>query len=251
VFSNLIENNIVKMMFKGIVLSPILESDLMLHPINFNEWPEKSKVTDNFMVAYNESKLTLRYKYSEIFKEQFKTEEIERLEIEAGTYVNKGERIGKINFEINMLSDCSPHENDTIMDALSQSDELEVFDIHVVKDTIDYKFYTFAFNIHLVGFYVHISYIVILMSYIIETFLGELDELPDGSLGSMPEPTRWLLWCSIVCLLYPTMFEVNQLQKQGLKYLSGVWNYIDIAHIVLGYVNIYTQLHAGSMSFVS
>ena len=78
VFSDLLTGNFVKMMMKGVTLSRILESDMVLHPINFNDWPEKSSANDNFLVPYNGSKLTLRYKYPEIFPDQHAKEELER-----------------------------------------------------------------------------------------------------------------------------------------------------------------------------
>ena len=103
----------------------------------------------------------------------------------------------------------APFEGDSIMEALANCEELEVFQIHVVKDMIDYKFKSFAFHIHKVGFIVHTIYIAILMFYINKTFLGELDTKEDGSIGTMPEPTIWLLKLMLVCLIYPTLFDGN------------------------------------------
>jgi hypothetical protein len=48
------------------------------------------------------------------------------------------------------------------------------------------------------------------------------------------------------CLVYPTFYDGTQAIKQGGSYLSDPWNYLDIMHIFLGYLNIYTQAKTGT-----
>ena len=54
-----------------------------------------------------------------------------------------------------------------------------------------------------------------------------------------------------VCLIYPLGYDGTQMVKQGAEYLQDPWNYIDMAHISLGYVNIYFQYFYGTIEFPS
>jgi len=47
----------------------------------------------------------------------------------------------------------------------------------------------------------------------------------------------WLIILGI-CLLYPLGYDGRQAIKQGSDYLSDVWNYMDMMHLSLGYVNL-------------
>jgi hypothetical protein len=43
------------------------------------------------------------------------------------------------------------------------------------------------------------------------------------------------------CLVYPLIYDGNQFLKQGpAEYFDDPWNYLDMAHITLGYFNIYS-----------
>ena len=53
-----------------------------------------------------------------------------------------------------------------------------------------------------------------------------------------PEPD--ILWLYILgaCLLYPLAYDSRQAIKQGSEYLQDVWNYMDMMHLSLGYLNL-------------
>jgi len=57
------------------------------------------------------------------------------------------------------------------MDAVSNSDELAIFNTDTIRDMIDYKWETFARRQHLFGGFVHMCYLVVLILYINHTFL--------------------------------------------------------------------------------
>lgn len=241
IFSNLITDNVVQMITKGITLSPLFRSDLVLHPINYNDWPEKSETEKDMLIPYNESKLTLRYKYPQIFKEIYDREEKEKQQILDGTYISTGKRVNKINFELNMLTNTKDYEGDTIIEAISNSEELEIFQVHAIMDLIDYKFDSFAYKIHRVGFTIHMIYIFFMMLYINEYYLGDVVKDDTGKIISAPVPGNFHLSFILACLIYPTLFDGNQMIKQRGEYLDDPWNYIDIVHISMGYFNIYCQ----------
>lgn len=107
----------------------------------------------------------------------------------AGTFVSSGARHSKLKFELNMLLTVDQFDGDSIMEALANCEELSVFNVHTVIDLIDYKFDSFAYRIHRVGFGMHLVYVLMLLSYIIFTFLGDLDkDLDTGEFRSYPEP---------------------------------------------------------------
>jgi len=57
------------------------------------------------------------------------------------------------------------------MDAVSNSEELGIFETDTVRDMIDYKWNSFAKKQHLFGGFVHMVYVVVLILYINHTFL--------------------------------------------------------------------------------
>ena len=52
------------------------------------------------------------------------------------------------------------------MQAISESDELELFETDLVVDLIDYKWDRYARSRHIFGFLIHLCYIFIMMDYI-------------------------------------------------------------------------------------
>jgi len=61
----------------------------------------------------------------------------------------------KINYTLNIL--CSMSEEDgKLIDALTESEELSIFETCLVRDLIDWRWSKFAMRIHVVGFKIHI-----------------------------------------------------------------------------------------------
>ena len=52
------------------------------------------------------------------------------------------------------------------MQAISESDELEIFETDMVVDLIDYKWECYARNRHIFGFMIHLCYIFSMFYYI-------------------------------------------------------------------------------------
>lgn len=58
---------------------------------------------------------------------------------------------------------CSMSEEDgKLIDAIANSEEMEIFVTDLVQDLIDFKWTRFAKKVHLRGFYFHIAYIICL-----------------------------------------------------------------------------------------
>lgn len=88
--------------------------------------------------------------------------------------------------------------------------------------------------------------------YINQVYLLKLDPIynPDKPEIYLTESiTKKSAMLSFIGLLlsYPLIYDGSQLMKQGpFEYFSGFWNYVDIFHILGGYLNIYLQLTYGS-----
>jgi len=51
-----------------------------------------------------------------------------------------------------------------------------------------------------------------------------------------------LCWGLLICLIYPMVYDLLQLKKQGLsEYFSDKWNYLDQGHIWIGIANVFIQ----------
>jgi len=62
----------------------------------------------------------------------------------------------KINYTLNLL--CSMSEEDAkLIDAICDSNELELFETKLLRDLIDWRWNAFAMKIHKVGFYIHLT----------------------------------------------------------------------------------------------
>ena len=63
VFANLFDNNLVTLISKGVTLSPLFESDIFQHKIEYAEWPSAHRDTTKKLKPYDESLFDLRFAY--------------------------------------------------------------------------------------------------------------------------------------------------------------------------------------------
>ena len=83
-------------------------------------------------------------------------------------------------------------------------------------------------------------YQLMLILYINHTFL--VLEAGYDTLGTIvnPEPDYVYLYVIVICLMYPTLYEIRQLKKSGpWLYLADLSNWLDILHVYGGYANIF------------
>ena len=114
---------------------------------------------------------------------------------------------------------------------------------------LDYKWEKFAQTQHRIGATIHWTYVLVLIMYINFQYLeAKIDyKLKPGHDGKqlddyerLPEEANPIyLWVLFGCLFYPLIYDGTQMLKQKGEYLLDPWNYIDMMHISLGYLNIY------------
>jgi hypothetical protein len=114
-------------------------------------------------------------------------------------------------------------------DAASKNGELDVFAHESVKNMIKFKWESYAYKNHYLGFLMHIQYILCMALYIYNTFLiGVYARVAN-------EVWTWLL---VLGITYPFIYDTIQFYKQGWGYFLDSWNYTDMAFQYSGLVNI-------------
>ena len=149
---------------------------------------------------------------------------------------------------------------------------------------LEFKWESFSQRIHYLTASIHVVYVASLITYVWKTFLirqaydpynpewadlpSEIrcglteDELSDKFADNMfrpPQdlriypPTSYLhLFMFGICLIIPLFYDSYQALTAGAhEYLSQGWNWIDMTHIILGYVNIPMQMTAGTWNIYS
>mmetsp|Transcript_802 Transcript_802/g.1015 ORF Transcript_802/g.1015 Transcript_802/m.1015 type:complete len:143 (-) Transcript_802:918-1346(-) len=128
-FAHLFENNLVDLLNKGVQMTELFNSYVFNYTFDYDEWPATSVDTRRILAPYNSSIFRLRFHYVTTFRETWEKEE----DPEESHHKQR-----KIKYQCNLLSSMSEKEG-TIMDAISNSDELEIFNTDVVRDLIDFK----------------------------------------------------------------------------------------------------------------
>uniref|UniRef100_A0A7S3ILI3 Ion transport domain-containing protein n=1 Tax=Strombidium inclinatum TaxID=197538 RepID=A0A7S3ILI3_9SPIT len=254
VFSHLFEFNLVDLLNKGVTMAPLFNSSIFNHTFDFDEWPATNSNTKKVLAPFNKSMFKLRFEYPDIYRNIYLKDHAREQKALAGKLDLSMQKVFKIKYQLNILTSMS--ENDgSITEAISSSEELEIFKTDVVKDMLDYKWQAFAQRQHRIGAFIHTIYVIVLILYInlqyLETPVTYVPaagcttkniETEDCSISRSTDPADpYYLWIIFVCLFYPLAYDGTQAFKQGASYLEDPWNYVDIMHISLGYVNIYTQ----------
>lgn len=126
----------------------------------------------------------------------------------------------------------------SLINAISNSNELAIFQTELVKDVLDYKWQAFASRTHMMGWFFHLAYVISLMVFINQNYLRLIRD-------DSQRPDQNLLMVIAGCLVYPLLYDGTQAIKQGTRYLYDKWNYLDVLHIALGYTNLYLQWKDG------
>ena len=243
VYASLFHHNLVEMMNKGVQVAALFTSKILFRQFDYDNWPAISANHDKIIAPFNNSIFKLRYHYSNVFRKLWEHEQDrEEQELKSGSESEEGKKL-MIVYKINFLPSLSD-EDGTLMEAIANSTELEIFETDAVKDLLDYKWSAYASSIHILGFLFHLSYILELLQYLNITFLWDWDPVLNADRDDIIDvrPHTMYLWVICVLLLYPLGYDGNQLYKQGRLYWNDPWNYVDILNIGLGYANVGLQL---------
>lgn len=81
-------------------------------------------------------------------------------------------KVFKVKYHTNILPMVDESEG-RLINAIAESDELSIFETHLVQDLVDYKWNNFALRQHSIGLFFHVLYVFSLLYYINVTFLIE------------------------------------------------------------------------------
>lgn len=164
-------------------------------------------------------------------------------------------------------------EDGDIVQAIAESNEVELFLTDTVMDMIDFKWERYASRIHILGMIIHVIYLIYLLIYVKLTFIDEvaidpnhmvpmhavrdddkdiqhkLDQLkktdPDKDNRIYPDAPQGLVVQGVL-LIYPMLYSARQWLRSGMVYWITPYYWIEILNIVFGWWSIYCQLYWGT-----
>ena len=113
-------------------------------------------------------------------------------------------------------------EEGQLIGAISESEELRIFETDLIREVIDFKWDAFAAKQHRFGACIHLCYLIILIMYINDTFLEKQPVWADDikvedrtviNRKEGPKVSPGYLCVVFVCLLYPTFYDGTQACK--------------------------------------
>lgn len=108
----------------------------------------------------------------------------------------------KIKYTLNILpsvtyvDDACSGVND-LLEALGDTDEQEIFDTRIVKDFYEYQWQNYAKHVHYFGAGIHLIYCLVFLTYVNQIYLYR-------NFSSRVA----LCWTMLVCLIYPSQYEI-------------------------------------------
>ena len=217
VSSYLFQKNFPDLIEKGVLIKPLLDSEVFSFSFDLDEWPTSHFNPDELIRPFNVNIFQIRKHYSTIFPE----EEFEPMDsIEDNSADKKSfdsSKIYKIKYSINLLPSLGTHifynynpytkkytkelhnEGVNIPGLFCDSDQLEIFDCETLQELIEFKWNEFGMPLHLFGIIIHFCYIVILFLYTNLIYLQGLEE------GNVHNPYSIYLLAGII---YPALYEI-------------------------------------------
>lgn len=252
VFSHLFEHNLIEMIFKGADLTELLNSEIFNYTFDFDDWPSTHPNTEKMSHPYNGSFFRLNYAYPNVFKNIFDQD----MRISDEKKANM--RPFKIFYQLNLLPAMS-EEDGQLMEALSLSDEVTMFDCDVVKDLIEYRWNKFAFRYHFKGALAHLIKLIALILYINYIYLTHRDKMKnkDGSYNTgyyvsykenaLPDD-YWMYYLGTIffVMFYPAWHDLQQISAIGpIKFCHVGINVLNVFALGTGFYSCYLQIFDG------
>jgi len=226
-FFFLFDDIFLELMKQGISVTRLLESDILTHEFDVEEYPAIHQDNSYLIKPYNGSIFQLKGTYSQVFTNFANS---------GGEDEDKEKKFYKIKYTLNLLPSVTYQNGESIlmnelMDILGNTEELEIFRTKAVEDFFTYQWENYAKHLHYFGGFVHFVYVILFFIYCDQVF------------NERNYDNRVILcWLMLVCLIYPMVYDFLQLKKTGLgEYLADPWNYLDQGHIWFGIANVFIQ----------
>ena len=117
----------------------------------------------------------------------------------------EGKKIYKIKYTLNLLPQTS-EEEDSLMNALGETEELQILSTKAIRDLLEFRWNKYAFKFHYIGLSFHVIYVLafnIYVSYFIQLPKLNKDESSTG------RQVLLVFLNSIMglCLIYPMIYD--------------------------------------------
>ena len=188
----------------------LLESDILSHCIEFDDWPQTHTNPETKIEPYNHSLFTLRSStsYDAVFGEQFPYEDLS-YELQQ----NPKTKIHKIKYTVYLLTDMDD-EDFQLMNILGETNDLEIFRTQVIKSLIEFKWTKYAGKVHYVTAGVHMIYVCLFFLHVnqayIQTRLHPVDEEEAGTTSPIGS---YYLFPMVLCHVVAMAYDTRQLIK--------------------------------------
>jgi len=250
--SFLFAKNFPELIEKGIEVKKLLDSSVFNYEFDLDEWPSSHFNPDECLRPFNENLFMIRKHYRTVFPEN----DFTPLDEITNDQKLESSKIYKIKYSVNMLpaigtylgKEYDPYtqywtkqiENGDInvLGLCAESDELAMFESETLRDLIAFKWAQFGMKFHLVGFFVHIAYIIILFMYTNLVYVhgfssggeegGDTGAGGDSKGGDESGGLSIILLCGV---LYPAIYETVQMAKDAGGYFEDLGNYVDLVYI--------------------
>lgn len=240
-FSFLFQDTLISLLQKGIKVTQLLQSDIFEHTFELESWPAIHTDPESRMKPYSGSVFQLKDQYNNVFHDvpdvapsSSLNSSMRKRKEDSGENIKQ--KFYKIKYTLNTLPMCTYEDGkcknlDGLMDALAETDELSLFEAKVVNDYYDFMWNMYAKHIHYFGACVHFIYLILFVTYVNQIYLNR-------NFGVRVP----LVWCMVLCLIYPAYYDLKQLTKVGLlEYFQDPWNFVDQGHIWIGLASLFVQ----------
>lgn len=233
--SYLFEDNFIMMLSWDINVIPLLNSKILFEQFDFDQWPNIHHDETKMIEPYNESIFNVSQQYPKVF--HFLT----GCNGEHASSQGQGSLVHKIKYTLSVLPNMRDEQNGvSLIDMLATTDQIDVFSTKPVQSIIQFKWDRYSQKFHKLFASIHMVYLLTFLLYVNEIYIhGRFEHQPK------------MLLLMLLCNMTASFYDLFQLKLTGfLDYFTDIWNYVDILHVYIGYINLYYQFSSKRKSEV-
>lgn len=150
------------LMEKGIELSDLLNSNIFYYKFDFQDWPTIHENPSALILPYNDNIFRLRDYYESMFgKLDDFNFHLQGKNIRPSlNFTKEIKKVKKIKYSLNILPSILDSAQITLVHALGNTDELNIFNSKVLFDLLEFKWQVYAGIIHKVSLLSHCCYLI-------------------------------------------------------------------------------------------
>eukprot|EP00347_Sterkiella_histriomuscorum_P017796 403347960 len=222
VFNYLVDKNLISLIEMQINLNDYFESNLPVTKINNQTFPDLHVDDQTLILAVPliQNPIEILEKYDEIFEGLLKQHTF-----------NEHEKLTSIEYFLINLPVTLTKEPKKLMQVLSKSENIEIFEYLAVQAIIDFKWYQYTKQFFQKQFFI---FLVFCFTYIFEV-LYTLINVNRRENPIVDDRNPIVLYTfkavSLIVLSYFIVYEIKQSRKQK-GYLWEIWNFFDYSLII-------------------